>query len=68
VLSVEAYIQVTGRNDLGGGAALSLLLLLPTLTAFFVQRNWVAKRSFVTVTGKPNAKLVEIGSPGVRAR
>ena len=67
VLSVEAYIQVTGRNDLGGGAALSLLLLLPTLTAFFVQRNWVAKRSFVTVTGKPNAKLVEIGSPGVRA-
>ncbi len=66
VLSVEAYIQVTGRNDLGGGAALSLLLLLPTLTAFFLQRNWVAKRSFVTVTGKPNAKLVEIASPRVR--
>lgn len=66
VLSVEAYIQVTGRNDLGGGAALSLLLLLPTLTAFFVQRNWVAKRSFVTVTGKPNLKLVEIASPAVR--
>ncbi len=66
VLSVEAYIQVTGRNDLGGGAALSLLLLLPTLTAFFVQRNWVAKRSFITVTGKPNAKLVEIASPMVR--
>ncbi len=66
VLSVEAYIQVTGRNDLGGGAALSLLLLLPTLTAFFIQRNWVSKRSFVTVTGKPNLKLVEIASPGVR--
>jgi iron(III) transport system permease protein len=66
VLSVEAYIQVTGRNDLGGGAALSLLLLLPTLTAFFVQRNWVSKRSFVTVTGKPNLKLVEIASPLVR--
>jgi len=66
VLSVEAYIQVTGRNDLGGGAALSLLLLLPTLTAFFIQRNWVSKRSFVTVTGKPNLKLVEIAAPGVR--
>lgn len=66
VLSVEAYIQVTGRNDLGGGAALSLLLLLPTLTAFFLQRNWVAKRSFVTVTGKPNTKLVEIASAPVR--
>jgi len=66
VLSVEAYIQVTGRNDLGGGAAMSLLLLLPTLTAFFIQRNWVAKRSFVTVTGKPNLKLVEVAAPGVR--
>jgi len=66
VLSVEAYIQVTGRNDLGGGAALSLLLLLPTLTAFFIQRNLVSKRSFITVTGKPNLKLVEIASPGVR--
>jgi iron(III) transport system permease protein len=30
VLSVEAYIQVTGRSNLGGGAALSLLLLMPT--------------------------------------
>lgn len=66
VLSVEAYILVTGRNDLGGGAALSLLLLLPTLTAFFVQRQWVARKSFVTVTGKPNAKLVEIASKPVR--
>ncbi len=67
VLSVEAYIQVTGRNDLGGGAALSLLLLLPTLTAFFIQRNWVSKRSYVTVTGKPNLRLVEIASPPVKA-
>jgi iron(III) transport system permease protein len=67
VLSVEAYIQVTGRNDLGGGAALSLLLLLPTLTAFFIQRNWVSRRSFITVTGKPNLKLVEIASPPVKA-
>jgi iron(III) transport system permease protein len=66
VLSVEAYIQVTGRNDLGGGAALSLLLLLPTLTAFFIQRNWVSKRSFITVTGKPNLKLVELAAPAVR--
>lgn len=30
-------------NRLGNGAALSILLLLPTLTAFFVQRAWVAE-------------------------
>lgn len=66
VLSVEAYIEVTGRSNLGGGAALSLLLLLPTLTAFFAQRYWVNRRSFVTVTGKPSARLTELASPTVR--
>lgn len=66
VLSTEAYMEVTGSNDLGGGAALSLLLLLPTLTAFFAQRYWVTRKSFVTVTGKPSTRLTELASPGVR--
>ncbi len=66
VLSVEAYLEVTGMNHLGEGAALSLLLLLPTLTAFLVQRFWVARKSFVTVTGKPSGRLREITSPGCK--
>jgi iron(III) transport system permease protein len=66
VLSVEAYIEVTGRNNLGGGAALSLLLLLPTLTAFFAQRYWVNRKSVVTVTGKPSARLAELATKPVR--
>lgn len=66
VLSTEAYMEVTGRNNLGGGAALSLLLLLPTLTAFFAQRYWVTRKSFVTVTGKPSTRLTELATPPVR--
>jgi iron(III) transport system permease protein len=66
VLSVEAYIEVTGRSNLGGGAALSLLLLMPTLTAFFVQRYWVNKKSVVTVTGKPSTRLAELATKPVR--
>ncbi|MDR2363616.1 MAG: iron ABC transporter permease, partial [Spirochaetaceae bacterium] len=66
VLSVEAYIEVTGRSNLGGGASLSLLLLLPTLTAFFAQRYWVNKKSVVTVTGKPSTRLAELATPPVR--
>jgi iron(III) transport system permease protein len=66
VLSVAAYIQVTGRSDLGGGAALSLLLLLPTLTAFFAQRYWVNRKSYVTVTGKPSTRLAELATKPVR--
>lgn len=66
VLSTEAYMIVTGRNNLGAGAALSFLLLLPTLTAFLAQRFWVSKKSFVTVTGKPNTNLTELTNAPVR--
>jgi len=67
VLSVESYIEVTGMNRLGNGAALSILLLLPTLVAFFAQRAWVAKKSFVVVTGKPSGRLSDLASKPVRA-
>lgn len=66
VLSLEAYIEVTGMNRLGHGAALSLLLLLPTLTAFLAQRFWVARKSYVTVTGKPSGRITELTTPPVR--
>ena len=66
VLSLESYIEVTGMNRLGHGAALSILLLLPTLTAFLVQRFWVAKKSYVTVTGKPSGRITELTTPTVR--
>ncbi len=66
VLSVEAYLEVTGMNRLGNGAALSILLLLPTITAFLIQRKVVSRKSYVTVTGKPSAYLTELTSKPVR--
>ncbi len=63
VLSTEAYMMVTGaRNDTGGGAVLSLMLLVPTLSAFLIQRLWISKKSFVTVTGKPSSTLTNLTS------
>lgn len=66
VLSTEAYMMVTGRSNLGAGAALSFLLLMPTLTAFLIQRVWVSKKSYVTVTGKPSTTLTELTNRPVR--
>ncbi len=66
VLSVESYIEVTGMNRLANGAALSILLLLPTLTAFFLQRSWVSRKSFVVVTGKPSGRMSDLASKPVR--
>lgn len=52
VLPTQAYLQITGLFDLRGGAALSFILLLPALAVFWLQRHWVARRHYVTVTGK----------------
>jgi iron(III) transport system permease protein len=52
VLPTEAYLQITGMFDLKGGAVLSLLLLVPALVVFLLQRHVVARRSYVTMGGK----------------
>jgi iron(III) transport system permease protein len=52
VLPTQAYLQITGLFDLRGGAALSFMLLFPALIVFLLQRYWVSRRFYVTVTGK----------------
>lgn len=55
VLSTQIWIAISGEHDLQKGAALSLVLLLPTLTVFILQRYWVSRRSYIAVTGKPTS-------------
>ncbi len=55
VLPTEAFLQITGMFDLKGGAMLSLLLLVPAGIVYFLQRNVVARRRYVTMTGKGRA-------------
>src|SRR5690606_38628160 len=40
VLSSRAYIAITGEYNVGAGAAYSLILLLPGLIVFLIQRYW----------------------------
>ncbi len=53
VLSTQIWMAVIGEYDQQKGAALSLILLLPTLTVFLLQRYWVSRKSYISVTGKP---------------
>ena len=52
VLPTQAYLQITGLFDLRGGAVLSFMLLVPALAVFLLQRYWVGRRYYVTITGK----------------
>lgn len=46
------------------GSVLAILLLLPAVIAYLLNKYWVNKKSFVTVTGKPTQarKLINDGS------
>ena len=59
VLSVQAFLQITGMYDISRGSTLAILLLAPTLTAFFIQKYWVSRRSYVTVTGQPTGATIK---------
>ncbi|HEY8463464.1 MAG TPA: iron ABC transporter permease, partial [Bacillota bacterium] len=66
VLSVQAYLQVTGMFNVSRGATLAVLLLIPALVAFYLQRYWLAKKSYVTLTGKPSSASLMGVTPLVR--
>lgn len=58
-LAVQAYLEITGMYNLAGGAALAVVLLIPSVTAFILQKYWVSKKSYVTVSGKPTRSSVK---------
>lgn len=58
VLPTQAYLQIAGLFDLKGGAVLSFVLLVPAFTVYLLQRFWVSRRYYVTVTGKAGAQTV----------
>lgn len=52
VLSTEIYFSIAGAQlDFGKAAALGILLLVLSLTIFLIQKKYLSKKSFVTVTG-----------------
>jgi iron(III) transport system permease protein len=53
VLASRAYIAINGEYDVPAGSAYSLILLIPGLIVFLVQRYWGERKSVVSVTGKP---------------
>ena len=66
VLTVAAYHAVTGRYNLPLGSTLAIFMLIPTLMIFVVQKYYIARRSYVTVTGKPSGIGLKTTEPHVK--
>ncbi|WP_347313368.1 ABC transporter permease [Defluviimonas sp. SAOS-178_SWC] len=56
VLSTEIFFAIVGAQyDQGRAAVLAIVLLGFTLAAFYIQRFWLGRKSYTTVTGKGDA-------------
>ncbi len=66
VLSAQIFMAVIGEYNYQKASALSLVLIIPTLVIFLVQRYYVNRRSYISVTGKPAGSQVLEKDPVIR--
>ena len=66
VLSTRIYISIVGLYNTTAAAVLSVILLVPSLLVFSVQRYWISRTSVVSVTGKPTGTPQKLRHPLVR--
>jgi len=66
VLSAQIFLAVIGEYDYQKASALSLILIIPTLVLFMIQRYYVNRRSYISVTGKPSGAQITEKDPIIR--
>lgn len=66
VLSAQIFLAVIGEYDYQKASALSFVLIIPTLLLFMVQRYYVNRRSYISVTGKPSGAQITEKDPVIR--
>jgi len=66
VLSAQIYLAVIGEYNYQKASALSLVLIIPTLIIYLVQRYYVNRRTYISVTGKPAGATIREKDPIIR--
>lgn len=66
VLSAQIFLAVIGEYDYQKASALSFVLIIPTLVLFLVQRYYVNRRSYISITGKPATSQITEKDPVIR--
>lgn len=52
LLATEAWFRMEGMADLRGAALVVSMLIVPTTLLFLLERYWVSRRAYTTVTGR----------------
>jgi iron(III) transport system permease protein len=58
-LATEVFFAIIGRFNPNEAAVYGVTLLGMTLSIFLIQRYWVGRRSYVTVTGRPGGGTLQ---------
>jgi len=66
VLSAQIFLAVIGEYNYQKASALSLVLLIPTMVIFLLQRYYVNRRTYISVTGKPAGSQIVEKDPIIR--
>ena len=66
VLASSVYLAIIGEYDTRKAVGFAVVLLVPSLVAFFIQRLWVGEGNVVTVTGKPSTGRVAMLESWIR--
>lgn len=51
-LATQIYLQAIGNYDMQGGATVAVILLALTILLFIIEKYWIERKSYITVTGK----------------
>lgn len=66
VLSAQIFLAVIGEYNYQKASALAFVLIIPTLIIFLVQRYYVNRKSYISVTGKPAGSQIVEKDPFIR--
>lgn len=64
-LATSIYLQVTGAYDVTGAAAMAVVMLSLTVILFILEKYWLERKTFTTLTGKASRERMLIREPGV---
>lgn len=66
VLATRIYVSIVGLYNTTAAAVLSVILLVPSLLVFVVQRYWINRTSVISITGKPSGRPQQVKHPVVK--
>ncbi|MFU0825914.1 ABC transporter permease [Clostridium sp.] len=59
-LATQIYMQAIGNYDMQGGATVAVILLVLSILLFVLEKYWIERKTYVTVTGKASRERTPI--------